>query len=79
MKTYRIHFWHGRDQKLINKLKSIDGVVDESDESNSLNIFYTGTLDNFIESYGSKIIVIPGDNNVIPIIAVTQFNCFGQR
>jgi len=65
-KVKLIHCWHGRDQKIEQKIAAICRKQDD-------NYFYFGSLDDFEKLWNDKFIVYP------QFIGVTQFNNFGQR
>lgn len=69
--TYEIHFWHGFNLNLKNKLMRI-GCIEKDGE-----IFYKGTLDNFKKLYNSNFMLCKAD--VYWYIAVTHHNNFSSR
>lgn len=69
--TYEIHFWHGFNLNLKNKLMCI-GCIEKDGE-----IFYDGTLDDFKKLYNSDFMLYKSDEYWY--IAVTQHNNFSSR
>ncbi len=67
---YTIHFWHGKNEELLSKIKSIQGVT----QLQNGIVVYNGSLDYFVEQYQDRIMVIPKDK----LIAITHNNHFGQ-
>lgn len=76
MKTYRIFFWHGRSEALATELSVFCTTDDNGD------LFYTGSLDDFLTQYGRHFIVKPQhdiDSDYDDLICVTQYSSWGQR
>lgn len=66
-----IWFWHGREENLEQRISEI--CVKEGD-----GYYYEGDLDSFAREYGDKFIYIPV-YQASPILAITQYESFGQR
>ena len=71
MKLRKLHFYHGHNDKLAEKLLKIDGVSNSPDGDKVL--WYVGSLDDFEENYKDKFMVV-GDQ-----LMVTQHSSFNQR
>lgn len=76
MKTYRIHFYHGRNpgDKLEQELLAAGCDLVPDDQ-----LQYTGSLDDFAANYGRHFIVRPADDENDAYILVTQYNSWSAR
>ena len=70
---YKIHFWHGHSIAVAEMLLTITGVTVQDGEYS-----YNGTLDYFEQNYPKSFMIIRNADGQ-SLIAVTQYNSFGQR
>lgn len=71
--VYMIYFWHGRTESHAESLSAFC----ETDEDG--NLWYRGSLDDFVKLYGRHFIVRPQAKDYPNLICVTQYNSWGAR